>query len=157
MIYDRADRIEGTCFVTYKHESDALAAIRANDGAKAMGQPITITFVRPQPPRSLFERIIFPPTAHKKHDATRTSAAPGKHRSMAPEKHERNRRQRKNRHRRASRDKHTANGSFGGTKAQDVVGEMEVDMNGDAKEEATLAPVGVHDTIMAEDEYDLIL
>jgi RNA recognition motif-containing protein len=157
MIYDRAGRVEGTCFVTYKHESDAMAAIRANDGAKAMDQPITITFVRPQPPRSLFERITFPQTANKRHDASLTPAAPGKHRTVEPEKHERNRRQRKNRHRRDSRDKNTQNGSFGGATAQEVVGEMEVNMNGAAKDEAALAPVGVHDTIMAEDEYDLIL
>jgi RNA recognition motif-containing protein len=148
MIYDHFDRIEGTCFVTYKHESDALDAIRANDGAVAMDQAITVAFVHPPPPRSLFERINFPQTGNK-----------GTPRSVEPEKKEHNKRHRQRNHNRKNRNgnKTTKEGP-GGMKPQEVVGEMEVEMKDCVQEENALVQVKLHDTTMAEDEeYSLIL
>ncbi|CCX32347.1 hypothetical protein FPQ18DRAFT_325591 [Pyronema domesticum] len=72
LLYDRAGRSEGTAFVTYAHEADALSAIKAYDGANANGQPITLTLVArdrvergpssvnsaQSRPRSLFDRIV---------------------------------------------------------------------------------------------------
>jgi THO complex subunit 4 len=88
MVYDRAGRSEGTCFVTYHRESDAAAAIRDYDGATAKGQLITVTLVGPPPTRSLFERIKSPADTddEPRRDPTRKPTPPGIDRYVPPER-----------------------------------------------------------------------
>lgn len=74
LLYDRADRSQGTAFVIYEDYADARQAIRQFDGCNANDQPIRITMMPSgpgapsgpkgslfdrieKPPRSLFERI----------------------------------------------------------------------------------------------------
>lgn len=74
LLYDRADRSQGTAFVIYEDYADAREAIRQFDGCNANEQPIRITMMPSgpgtssaprgsifdrieKPPRSLFERI----------------------------------------------------------------------------------------------------
>jgi THO complex subunit 4 len=84
-MYDRAGRSEGTCFVTFARESDAMAAIHDFDGATAKGQLITVTFVGPPPARSLFDRIKASP-ADDRRDPTRKPTPPGIDRYVPPER-----------------------------------------------------------------------
>lgn len=93
IMYDRAGRSEGTCFVTFARESDAVAAIRDYDGATAKGQLITVSLVGPPPTRSLFERIASPAAADdapiardSRRDPTRKPTPPGIDRYVPPER-----------------------------------------------------------------------
>ncbi|KAK1769663.1 hypothetical protein QBC33DRAFT_531543 [Phialemonium atrogriseum] len=60
--YDRAGRSEGTAFVTYESNQDALRAIREYDGANAAGQPIRLTMMPtgPTPRRNPFDTAVMP-------------------------------------------------------------------------------------------------
>jgi len=116
LLYDRAGRSEGTAFVTYAREEDAISAIKEYDGANANGQPITLTLVSRNTtgapihpiqsrPRSLFDRIASPDvdgpkrerrrSADDRRDPTRKPTPPGIDRYVPPER----RRERDNRER----------------------------------------------------------
>jgi THO complex subunit 4 len=49
--YDKMGRSDGVAFVTYLSMTDAKEAIAKFDGAKAAGQPITVTLDTEGPPR----------------------------------------------------------------------------------------------------------
>lgn len=74
LLYDRADRSQGTAFVVYDDYEDARQAVHDYDGQNANGQPIRLTLMPSgpsdrggpraslmdrieKPPRSLFDRI----------------------------------------------------------------------------------------------------
>ncbi|KAF8248153.1 RNA-binding domain-containing protein [Wilcoxina mikolae CBS 423.85] len=107
LLYDRAGRSEGTAFVTYAREEDALSAIKDYGGANAHGQPITLTLVSRNTtgapihpiqsrPRSLFDRIASPDvdgpvrerrrSADDRRDPTRKPTPPGIDRYVPPER-----------------------------------------------------------------------
>jgi len=90
MVYDRAGRSEGTCFVTYAREADAVNAVRDYDGANANGQPITVALMT-LPARGLFDRIkIKHPEdlviKDDRRDPTRKPTPPGIDRYVPPER-----------------------------------------------------------------------
>ncbi|SMQ49306.1 unnamed protein product [Zymoseptoria tritici ST99CH_3D1] len=66
LLYDRADRSQGTAFVIYEDPRDASDAVQQFDGQNANGQAIRMTLLpagpAPSAPRgSLFDRIEKPP------------------------------------------------------------------------------------------------
>jgi RNA recognition motif-containing protein len=52
LINDRNGKSTGTCFVTYKHESDAIDAVRKYDGCAANGRKISVIHVASTPVKS---------------------------------------------------------------------------------------------------------
>lgn len=69
LLYDRADRSQGTAFVTYEDSRDARDAIADFNGQNANGQPIRISMMPTGPSgppiapasKSMFDRIERPP------------------------------------------------------------------------------------------------
>lgn len=65
LLYDRADRSQGTAYVVYRTAEHARQAVRDFDGCNANGQPIRLTLMpngpAPAPKGSLFDRIQAPP------------------------------------------------------------------------------------------------
>ncbi|KJY01886.1 hypothetical protein TI39_contig276g00004 [Zymoseptoria brevis] len=66
LLYDRADRSQGTAFVIYEDPRDASDAVQQFDGQNANGQAIRMTLLPagpapPAPRGSLFDRIEKPP------------------------------------------------------------------------------------------------
>ncbi|CAM1505670.1 Fc.00g113070.m01.CDS01 [Cosmosporella sp. VM-42] len=78
--YDRAGRSEGTAYVTYETNEDALEAIRQYDGANANGQPIRLTALPGGPSRNPFDTAVMP----SRPLAERISAPSGRSRSLSP-------------------------------------------------------------------------
>jgi THO complex subunit 4 len=171
MMYDRAGRSEGTCFVTFAHESDAMAAIHDYDGATAKGQLITVTFVGPPPARSLFDRIKSSP-ADERRDPTRKPTPPGIDRYVPPDRRrERERTQGgprpaappQQRGRRGGRGR-TGRGESGSgnVRPRKTVEELDAEMNDyfGAAQEENATPAAPAEAVVEEkvdDDGDLIL
>jgi len=184
MVYDRAGRSEGTCFVTYAREADADSAVRDFDGANANGQPITVTLVSP-PSRGLFDRIKFknseePALKDGRRDPTRKPTPPGIDRYVPPERRRggggggsgggsgerthsgprpaREERVREWGGRRGGRGLETTGGAGGGNvRPKKTVEELDAEMNdyfGGALEETLAAPPT---TALVAEDVDMIL